>query len=79
MKLNLLLLSLLTAFAATAQNSGDLLPIAYRMNATGATDEVLFVCTNNLAEVLESNIYSYTTGVQSCSAIGHTNSNACLH
>ena len=74
MKLSLFFLSLITAFAAAAQNSGDLLPIAYRMNATGATDEVLFVCTNNLAggTVLQFTDAKFTTNAQAQCAGGLT-------
>ncbi len=74
MKRFLLLLSFITAFATAAQNSGDLLPIAYRMNASGATDEVLFVCTNNVAggTVLQFTDAKFTTNAQAQCAGGLT-------
>lgn len=74
MKFKLLLFALLAVYGATAQNIGDLLPIAYRMNATGATDEILFVTTNNVVggTVLQFTDAKFTTNAQAQCAGGLT-------
>lgn len=74
MKFKLLLFALLAVYGATAQNIGDLLPIAYRMNATGAPDEILFVTTNNVVggTVLQFTDAKFTTNAQAQCAGGLT-------